>query len=56
MDSKAAQIIEELIGVAKQMREEAAKGEELGLSEYEVAFYDALEVMTAPPRCLVNLP
>ena len=27
---QAAQVIEELIGLAKQMREEAAKGEELG--------------------------
>jgi type I restriction enzyme R subunit len=41
---QAAQVIEELIGLAKQMREETAKGEELGLSEDEVAFYDALEV------------
>jgi len=41
---QAAQVIEELIGLAKQMREEAAKGEELGLSDDEVAFYDALEV------------
>jgi type I restriction enzyme R subunit len=40
----AAQVIEELIGLAKQMRDEAAKGGELGLSEDEVAFYDALEV------------
>jgi type I restriction enzyme R subunit len=40
----AAQVIEELIGLAKQMREENAKGEELGLSDDEVAFYDALEV------------
>jgi type I restriction enzyme, R subunit len=40
----ATQVIEELIGLAKRMREEAAKGEELGLNEDEVAFYDALEV------------
>lgn len=39
---QAAQVIEELIGLAKQMREEAAKGAELGLSDDEVAFYDAL--------------
>jgi type I restriction enzyme, R subunit len=41
---QTAQVIEELIGLAKQMREEAAKGAELGLTEDEVAFYDALGV------------
>ena len=40
---EAAQVIEELIAVARDMREAAARGEELGLSEDEVAFYDALE-------------
>lgn len=41
---QAAQVIEELIGLAKQIREEEAQGAELGLSDDEVAFYDALEV------------
>jgi type I restriction enzyme R subunit len=41
---QTAQVIEELIGLAKQMREESAKGAELGLTEDEVAFYDALGV------------
>jgi len=41
---QAAQVIEELVALARQMREEAAKGAELGLNEDEVAFYDALEV------------
>lgn len=41
---QTAQVIEELIGLAKQMREEAVKGAELGLTEDEVAFYDALGV------------
>ena len=49
---QAAQLIEELIGLAKQMREEAAKGEELGLSEDEVAFYDALEVNDSAVKVL----
>jgi type I restriction enzyme R subunit len=49
---QAAQVIEELIGLAKQMREEAAKGEELGLSEDEVAFYDALEVNDSAVKVL----
>ncbi len=49
---QAAQVIEELIGLAKQMREETAKGEELGLSEDEVAFYDALEVNDSAVKVL----
>lgn len=49
---QAAQVIEELIGLAKQMREETAKGEKLGLSEDEVAFYDALEVNDSAVKVL----
>ena len=40
---EAAQVIEELIQLAKDMREASARGEQLGLSEDELAFYDALE-------------
>ncbi len=40
---EAAQVIEELIALAKDMREADARGESLGLSEDELAFYDALE-------------
>ena len=40
---EAAQVIEELIDLAKEMREANARGEQLGLSEDELAFYDALE-------------
>ena len=40
---EAAQVIEELIQLAREMREADARGEELGLSEDELAFYDALE-------------
>ena len=40
---EAAQIIEELIQLAREMRESNARGERLGLSEDELAFYDALE-------------
>src|SRR5207244_4231979 len=39
---EAAQVIEELIALAKEMQAAEARGEELGLSEDEVAFYDAL--------------
>jgi type I restriction enzyme, R subunit len=40
---EAAQVIEELIALAKDMREADRRGEEMGLTEAEVAFYDALE-------------
>ena len=40
---EAAQVIEELIQLAKEMREANARGERLGLSDDELAFYDALE-------------
>ena len=40
---EAAQVIEELIGLAREMREANDRGDELGLSEDELAFYDALE-------------
>jgi type I restriction enzyme R subunit len=39
---EAAQVIEQLIELAKKMREENKRGEKLHLSEEEVAFYDAL--------------
>ncbi len=40
---EAAQVIEELIELARDMREANARGERLDLSEDELAFYDALE-------------
>ena len=40
---EAAQVIEELIELAREMREANERGEQLGLSEDELAFYDALE-------------
>ena len=39
---EAAQVILELIDLAKEMREADARGEKLGLAEDELAFYDAL--------------
>ena len=41
---EAAQVIEELIGIARELREASARGETLGLSDDELAFYDALGV------------
>ncbi|MYA44773.1 MAG: type I restriction endonuclease subunit R [Acidobacteria bacterium] len=40
---EAAQVIEELIELARKMREANARGDELGLTDDELAFYDALE-------------
>ena len=40
---EAAQVIEELIQLARELREANLRGEKLGLSEDELAFYDALE-------------
>ena len=39
----SAQVIEELIKLAKEVREAERRGDELGLTEDELAFYDALE-------------
>lgn len=39
---ETAQVIEHLIQLAKEMREAQARGEKLGLSDAELAFYDAL--------------
>ena len=49
---EAAQVIEELIELAKQMREDMARGEELGLNEDELAFYDALETNDSAVKVL----
>ena len=49
---EAAQVIEELIGLAKDMRAANTRGEQLGLSEEELAFYDALEVSDSAVKVL----
>jgi len=46
------QVIEELIRLAKEMNEAARRGEDLGLSEDELAFYDALETNDSAVRVL----
>ena len=45
-------LIEELIGLARQMREASARGEALGLTDEEVAFYDALETNDSAVKVL----
>jgi len=49
---EAAQVIEELIRLAKEMREADRRGENLGLTDDEVAFYDALETNDSAVKVL----
>lgn len=49
---EAAQVIEELIGLARDIREAERRGQDLGLSEDEVAFYDALEANDSAVKVL----
>lgn len=49
---ETAQVIDELIKLAREMREAQARGENLGLSEDELAFYDALGVNDAAVRVM----
>jgi type I restriction enzyme R subunit len=49
---ETAAVIEELIGLAKDMREAQQRGEQLGLTDDEVAFYDALEVNDSAVKVL----
>src|SRR6266403_2963540 len=49
---EAAQVIAELIQLAKDMREGQKRGEKLGLTDDEVAFYDALETNDSSVKVL----
>ena len=49
---EAAQVIEELIELAREMREASERGEQLGLSDDELAFYDALETNDSAVKVL----
>ncbi len=49
---EAAQVIEEMIALAKQMRKANERGEALHLSEEELAFYDALETNDSAVKVL----
>ncbi len=51
---EAAQVIEELIELAREMRKAGARGEKLGLNEDELAFYDALETNDSAVKVLGN--
>jgi type I restriction enzyme R subunit len=49
---ETAQVIEELIALAMDIREAAKRGEQLGLSDDDVAFYDALEANDSAVKVL----
>jgi type I restriction enzyme R subunit len=49
---ETAQVIEELIAMAKHFQAEAARGADLGLTADEMAFYDALATNEASVRAL----
>ena len=49
---ETAKVIEELIALAKDMKKAEARGEELGLTDDEVAFYDALETNDSAVKVL----
>lgn len=49
---ETAQVIEELIELAREMREARNRGEKLNLREDELAFYDALEVNDSAVKVL----
>ncbi len=49
---EAAAVIEELIALAQEMRAADRRGEALGLTVEEVAFYDALEVNDSAVKVL----
>lgn len=49
---ETAQVIEELIALARDLREADHRGEKLGLTEDEIAFYDALEANDSAVKVL----
>jgi type I restriction enzyme R subunit len=49
---ETAQVIEELIALAKEMNAAGSRGESLGLTEDEIAFYDALETNDSAVKVL----
>src|SRR5208282_1638076 len=49
---ETARVIQELIDLAKEMREASKRGETLGFTDEELAFYDALEVNDSAVKVL----
>jgi type I restriction enzyme R subunit len=50
---ETAQVIEELIQLAREMRQASERGKQLGLSDAELAFYDAL-LVTPEVKAILN--
>jgi len=48
----SAQVVEELIQLAKKIKEETSRGTDLGLNDDELAFYDALEINDSAVKVL----
>jgi type I restriction enzyme R subunit len=53
---EAATVVEELIQLAKEMRDAGNRGQDLGLTEDEAALYDALEVNDSAVKVLGEPP
>ncbi len=51
---ETAQVMEELVDMARKFREAASRGEQLGLTEDEVRFYDALATNESAVRELTD--
>ena len=51
---EASQVIEKLIEIAKEMRQAQKRGDDLEISDEELAFYDALEVNDSAVKVLGN--
>ncbi|OGX13795.1 MAG: DEAD/DEAH box helicase [Omnitrophica bacterium RIFOXYB12_FULL_50_7] len=51
---ETAQVIEELISLARDVRDSNARGEKMGLTEDELAFYDALDENDSAVKVLGN--
>lgn len=49
---EAAEVIEELLGLARDIKDASKKGKDLGLTEEELAFYDALETNDSAVKIL----
>ena len=49
---EASQVIEKLIEIAKEMRQAQERGDDLGFSDEELAFYDALETNDSAVKVL----
>ncbi len=50
----AVEVMEELIALARQIREADRRGEQLGISDEELAFYDALATCQGPTEALAD--